>query len=42
MLGRGKRLAEDTWKQVIAEVDTNGDGKVTYDEFEAMMKKYMQ
>jgi len=40
ILGLGKRFSEETWKQVIGQVDQNSDGTVSFDEFEKMMAKF--
>ena len=32
-------LSEDIWKKVIGEVDTDGDGKISFQEFTDMMMK---
>jgi len=42
ILGLGKKLDEKIWKEIISEVDTNGDGQISYQEFETMMNKYFQ
>ena len=37
-LGVGKgHIDERVWDQVILEVDANGDGKISYEEFRDMM-----
>jgi calcium-dependent protein kinase len=33
--------SDDVWKDIIKEVDTNGDGEISFDEFEIMMKKLL-
>ena len=40
ILGAGKKLDEKVWKGIIAEVDTTGNGKISYKEFESLMMKY--
>ncbi len=40
MLGGGKNISEDTWKELVAQVDTNGDGQISFEEFTEMMHKY--
>ena len=40
MLGVKKRLVEDdVWNQLIKEVDTDGNGEISFDEFKTMMTK---
>lgn len=39
LLGCNKSIKADVIKAIIKEVDTNGDGKVSFKEFVAMMKK---
>ncbi len=35
-------MDEDVWEQIIKEVDTNGDGVISREEFAAMMLKYAE
>lgn len=39
MLGRNKNLDDKVWKDIIGEVDINGDGEVSLKEFKKMMKQ---
>ena len=39
-LGVGKNFSEDIWKFIIDEIDQNKDGKISFDEFEYMMKQF--
>jgi len=40
LLGPGAGEVDDaTWKALMGEADKNGDGEITFDEFEVMMKK---
>jgi len=39
LLCNSKSVKPDVIKAIIKEVDTNGDGKVSFKEFVAMMKK---
>lgn len=42
VLGVGKRIgSEKIWDDVINEVDSNGDGEISFEEFEKMMKKFL-
>ena len=42
MLGIGKKIgSEDVWADIIKEVDVNGDGEVSYEEFKIMMTKFL-
>lgn len=38
VLGAGKHISDAVWKQVVLEVDANGDGEVSFDEFKEMMQ----
>ena len=38
-MGVGRRFSEDIWKEIIAQVDINNDGEVSFDEFQVMMNK---
>ena len=33
-------LDDDVWEQIVREVDTNGDGVISREEFTAMMLRY--
>ena len=35
-----KTISDDVWRKVIEEVDLNGDGVISFDEFEKLMKKF--
>ena len=39
MLSFGQNLDEEVIQQIIKQVDENGDGEISYDEFAAMMLK---
>ena len=41
VLGLGKRFSEETWKEIVAQVDMNNDGEISYEEFESMMNKFI-
>jgi Ca2+-binding EF-hand superfamily protein len=42
VLGVGKKLGnEQIFDDIIKEVDLNGDGVITFDEFKIMMKKFL-
>eukprot|EP00826_Nyctotherus_ovalis_P030290 TRINITY_DN2412_c0_g2_i2.p1 TRINITY_DN2412_c0_g2~~TRINITY_DN2412_c0_g2_i2.p1 ORF type:complete len:356 (+),score=110.69 TRINITY_DN2412_c0_g2_i2:374-1441(+) len=41
VLGVGKNITDEQWKDVIMEVDLNGDGEITLDEFVKMMHKLL-
>ena len=38
----GQNLSEDIVNQIIKQVDENGDGEISYDEFAAMMLKNLE
>ena len=38
VLGVGKNISERVWDQVVLEVDENGDGEVSFEEFKVMMQ----
>lgn len=42
ILGFGKQFSEKVWEQVIAQVDQNSDGQISFEEFEKMMAKFLQ
>jgi calcium-dependent protein kinase len=37
VLGVGKNINKEVWDQLVLEVDENGDGEVSYEEFKIMM-----
>ena len=42
ILGVGKKIgSEEVWIDIIKEVDTNGDGEISFEEFEIMMTKLL-
>jgi|TARA_B100000780_G_C20713718_1_gene283711 Ca2+-binding EF-hand superfamily protein len=41
-LSFGQNLDEDVIQMIIKQVDENGDGEISYDEFAAMMLKNIQ
>ena len=42
MLGVGKKFGnEKIFDDIIKEVDINGDGVITFDEFKVMMRKFL-
>lgn len=38
VLGFGKAMSEEAVDEVIKQVDANGDGEISFEEFSAMMK----
>jgi len=42
LLGIGQEYSEETWAEIISEIDKNKDGKISFSEFEAMMRKFLQ
>lgn len=40
VLGVGKNVSEEIWSQLLKEVDENSDGKISFEEFTAMMNKF--
>lgn len=42
VLGVGQHISDAVWKQVVLEVDDNGDGEVSFDEFKIMMQKLLK
>ena len=39
ILSFGKTLSEDAVNEIVKQVDANGDGQISFEEFAAMMKK---
>jgi calcium-dependent protein kinase len=42
VLGKGANISENVWKQIMLEIDGNGDGEVSYKEFREMMIKILE
>lgn len=42
VLGVGKTISAEIWAEVVNEVDLNGDGEVSYEEFREMMMKLLK
>ena len=42
MLGVGTTVPDDQWKALIHEVDENGDGEISTEEFVGMMRKLLE
>ena len=42
VLGIGKQISEKVWLDIIREVDENGDGEVSFDEFKVMMTQLLE
>jgi Ca2+-binding EF-hand superfamily protein len=40
VLGFGKDISESVWDQIVKEVDENGDGQISFEEFCTMMRKF--
>ena len=41
MLGVGKNIDENIWNEIVKEVDANGDGEISFEEFKIMMEKLL-
>jgi len=41
VLGVGKNIDEKIWNEIIVEVDGNGDGEISFEEFKIMMQKLL-
>lgn len=42
VLDQGKKFDENVWSNMIKEVDFNGDGEISYQEFERMMEQLLK
>jgi calcium-dependent protein kinase len=42
IIGVGKKIPPEIWNQVVQEVDANGDGEVSLDEFKVMMRRLLK
>lgn len=43
ILGQGKKFGnENIWNDIIKEVDTDGNGEISFEEFKAMMSKLLK
>lgn len=41
LLGVGASVSDDEWKELIKDIDENGDGEISIEEFVSMMKKML-
>ena len=41
VLGVGKNIDEKVWNDIVMEVDDNGDGEISFEEFKQMMQKLL-
>ena len=41
VLGLGKNIDDQVWNQIVREVDANGDGEISFEEFKQMMQKLL-
>mmetsp|Transcript_30594 Transcript_30594/g.22679 ORF Transcript_30594/g.22679 Transcript_30594/m.22679 type:complete len:118 (-) Transcript_30594:47-400(-) len=41
VLGVGKNIDEKVWNDIILEVDGNGDGEISFEEFKQMMERLL-
>jgi calcium-dependent protein kinase len=39
VLGVGQQISDEVWNQLVLEVDENGDGEISFEEFVEMMSK---
>lgn len=42
LLGIGQDYSEETWGEIVNEIDKNQDGKISFKEFEEMMRKFLK
>ncbi len=42
ILGAGQNISDEAWEEMIKEVDVNGDGQISYEEFRGMMLKLVE
>ena len=42
LLDQGKKIDDKVWRTMIKEVDINGDGEISYSEFEKMMEQMIK
>lgn len=42
VLGVGQHISDEVWRQVVLEVDENGDGEVSFEEFKIMMQQLLK
>ena len=40
-MGVGKNIDEKIWNDIVKEVDENGDGEISFEEFKLMMEKLL-
>lgn len=42
LLGKGKKINDKVWDEIIAEADENSDGFIDFSEFKHMMERFTQ
>jgi len=42
VLGGGQNCSDKVWKEVVGEIDVNGDGEIDFEEFKLMMKNMLE
>jgi len=42
VLGKGTNFSDEKWKMILSEVDINGDGEISFEEFKLMMKNILK
>jgi Ca2+-binding EF-hand superfamily protein len=42
VLDHGKKFDDKIWSKIVSEVDIDGDGEISYKEFEKMMEKLLK
>lgn len=42
LLGKGKKINDKVWDEIIAEADENSDGFIDFSEFKHMMQRFTQ
>lgn len=40
-LGVGKKITLEAWNEIVTEVDSNGDGEISFEEFKTMMRRLL-
>ena len=42
VLGKDSKVSAEVWNEIVKDIDTNGDGEISFNEFRIMMNKIVE